>query len=130
MNKVHNKCSHGKNNWGKWTNHPASSRWQTLQLFRSNKPQHHQLYRHRHIDIYTRLLGSQVWCLQTSTILHLQYCKTLPESREVSTLRYPLHCQTGKVTLSGHLDNSLSPSLHHRSFLLWDYSTFTWMGVK
>lgn len=53
INKVHNIHSHGKNNWGKWTNHPASSRWQTLQLFRSNKPQYHQLYRCRHIYVYT-----------------------------------------------------------------------------
>lgn len=123
INKVPNKCRDGKNNWGKWTNRLASSRWQTLQLFRSNTPQHHRLYRYdTSTCIYT---GIQAPCLQTSTILPAQYCKTPPESREISTLRYP-RC-TVKQGRSLCLVTQL---MHHRSFLLWDYSTCLCIGVQ
>lgn len=123
INKVFNKCGDGKNNWGKWTNHLASSRWQTLQLFRSNKPQHHRLYRYRYIHMY--IYWNQTPCLQTSTILHLQCCKTPPQSREISTLRYP-----PRTVKQGRSLCLVTQIMHHRSFLLWDYLTLLCIGVQ
>lgn len=103
------KCRDGKNNRGRWTNHPASQWWQTLQLFRSNKPRHHSLFR-----LYIRDYLEATHCFRAS-ILPLQYCKTWPESREIAALRYPL-C-TVKQKRSFCLVTYFS-SLHHRSFLL------------
>lgn len=44
----------------------------TFQKQQTAAPQSLQIYRHA----YTQLLGSPAVCLQTSTALHLQYCKT------------------------------------------------------
>lgn len=88
MNRVHEKCSNEKNNWGRWTNHSASSEanFTTFEKQQTAAPP-------ACLPIYLltkKLLGSKAPCLQISTILHLRYCKTWPVSREISTLRYPL----------------------------------------
>lgn len=84
MNKVPNKCGDGKDNWGRWTQPPASSAWQTSQLFRSTLAfidGHIYMYTYNYLEAKCCVCKHPPSCI-SSTAKHGQKTERF--------LRYPL----------------------------------------
>lgn len=123
-NKVHNKCSDGKKIIGGRAQIILPPHGGKLYNFlEATKHSTGSIAIDAHTCIYTLEPKHRV-CKRPS-LRHSQYCKTRPESREISTLWYP-PC-TVKPGRSLCLVTQIT---HRRSFLLWDYSTFLCIGVQ
>lgn len=116
------KCKDGKNNRGRWTNHPASQWWQTLQLFRSNKLRYHSLFRlyiHDYLEA-KHCVFKHLFCLY-NTAKHGQRAGRL-------LLLDTLFALSNR---EGHFAWSLIfPPCITGVFYFWDCSTCICIGVK